>query len=123
LGWLSFLQAFAFYAWLRGCGITYDTLPDGVSAFGLSDGTEKAVCWVGAKHWMAAEEAGHEMGKRTWRAFLEAGAPWPTEFRLRAGVGPLPEPSGREGTFRRGPFCWQTWELIEPRDRPGGIEG
>jgi protein-L-isoaspartate(D-aspartate) O-methyltransferase len=123
LGSLSFLQAFAFYAWLRGCQIGYGTLRDGETAYGLRDGGGKADCWVSAKNWSVEGEAGRDLGECLWRAFLAAGAPWPVEFRLRAGLGPLPEPSGRESAIRRGPFCWQTWELIDPRDRPGGIEG
>jgi hypothetical protein len=72
--------------------------------------------------WAYGDEAGRGLGERLWRAFLDAGAPWPTEYRLRASVGPLPEPNAREAYVRRGPFCWQTWELIEPRDRPARIE-
>ncbi|HEY1860874.1 MAG TPA: methyltransferase domain-containing protein [Gemmataceae bacterium] len=123
LGWLSFLQAFAFFAWLRGSQIAYGTLRDGETAYGLRDGGGEALCWASSKDWTVTGDAGREWAEHLWRAFLDAGAPWPTEFRLRAGLGPLPEPNGRECAIRRGTFCWQTWELIEPRDRPGGIEG
>jgi hypothetical protein len=122
LGWLSFLQAFAFFAWLRGSPITYGTLRDAETAYGLCNGRGEPLCWVSNKNWTVTGDEGQELGQRLWRAFLDAGAPWPTEFRLRAGLGPLPEPSGRESAIRRGPSCWQTWELVEPRDRPGGIE-
>jgi protein-L-isoaspartate(D-aspartate) O-methyltransferase len=123
LGSLNFLQAFAFYAWLRGCQIAYGTLRDGETSYGLLDGEGEALCWFSSKTWTVRGDTGREFGERMWRAFLDAGAPWPTEFRLRAGLGPLPEPSGRASAVRRGAFCWQTWELIEPRDRPSGIEG
>ena len=120
LSWLSLVQALAFHAWLHGCAITYDTLHDGQTAFGIRNGD--AVCRAAATVWAYGDEAGRGLGERLWRAFLDAGAPWPTEYRLRASVGPLPEPNAREAYVRRGPFCWQTWELIEPRDRPARIE-
>ena len=72
--------------------------------------------------WYVEGEAGFELGSRLWRAFLGAGAPWPTEFRLRASPHSVLEPSGRrESFFRQGPRCQQLWELIEPRDRPAWI--
>jgi protein-L-isoaspartate(D-aspartate) O-methyltransferase len=122
LGSQYFLQAFAFYAWLRGCQIAYGTMREGEAAYALLTDAGEAVCWVSGKTWAVKGTGGREFGERMWRAFLDDGAPWPTEFRLRAGLGPLPEPSGRTSAVRRAAFCWQTWELIEPRDRPGGIE-
>jgi hypothetical protein len=122
LGSLNFLQAFAFHAWLRGCQIAYATMRDGETAYGLLKSSGEAQCWVSEKTWTVSGDAGHEFGNQLWRSYLDSGAPWPTEFRMRAGLGPLPEPSGRTSAVRRGAFCWHTWELIEPRDRPGGIE-
>jgi protein-L-isoaspartate(D-aspartate) O-methyltransferase len=122
LGSLNFLQAFAFFAWLRGCQIAYGTMRDGETAYGLLAGSGEAQCWVSGKTWAVSGDSGRELGERMWHSYLDAGAPWPTEFRLRAGLGPLPEPSGRTGAVKRGAFCWHTWELIEPRDRPSGIE-
>jgi protein-L-isoaspartate(D-aspartate) O-methyltransferase len=125
LGWLSFLQALAFHAWLRGCRISYDTLRDGQTAFGLHDPAGSASFWISTREWTVEGDAGLELGEVVWRGFLSAGGPWPIEFRLRASVGdPPPAPgAGTENYVRRGPFCWQTWELVEPRDRPAGFEG
>jgi hypothetical protein len=114
----------AFHSWLRGCRVSYETLRDGQTAFGLHDPAGSASCWISMREWTVQGDDGRELGEAAWRSFCEAGGPWPIEFRLRAGVGDPPaEGSGGESYVRCGPLCWQTWQLIEPRDRPAGIDG
>jgi protein-L-isoaspartate(D-aspartate) O-methyltransferase len=117
-GWLGFAQSLALYAFLRGLRVSYQSLPDGETTFGVAepDGT---ACWLGEATWHVAGEAGLALGERLWRAFLDAGGPWPTEFRLRASPrGGVAAGGGREVYERQGPRCRQVWELIEPRERP-----
>jgi protein-L-isoaspartate(D-aspartate) O-methyltransferase len=117
--WLNFLQSLAFYGWLRGLRIHYRTLSDGQTVFGVS--SPGAMCWLGQHEWQVSGTTGRALGERLWRAFLDAGGPWPTEFRLRADPhGPLTA-EGPEGYVRQGPRCWQAWELREPRERPGWV--
>jgi protein-L-isoaspartate(D-aspartate) O-methyltransferase len=118
-GWHGLSQSLAFYGWLHGLTIYYQTLADGQAAFGVSDPHVGRVCWLGSQTWYVEGEAGYDLGRRLWRTFLDAGGPWPTEFRLRASPhGVLEAPGHRETYFRQGPRCQQLWELIEPRDRP-----
>lgn len=115
INWLGFSQALVFYGWLRGLTVHYRATPEGQPNFGVSE--RDALCWFGTQDWQVNGDAGHELGWSLWRAFLDAGGPWPTEFRLKACPrGPLPK--GRRETYlRQGPFCRQVWELSEPRDR------
>ncbi len=119
LNWLGFCQALAFYGWLRGLGVHYRVTAEGQASFGVSDA--EALCWFDPQDWQVTGEAGRDLGAGLWRAFLDAGGPWPTEFRLRASPsGPLPR--GRRTTYeRQGPLCRQSWELLEPRDRTAWI--
>jgi protein-L-isoaspartate(D-aspartate) O-methyltransferase len=124
LSGLGLLQAIAFYAWLRGCRISYEALRDGQTAFGLHDPGSTAACWISTRDWMVQGDDGQELGEAVWRGYRTAGGPWPNEFRLRVGVGePPPPPTRPESFVRRGPFCWQSWELLDPRDRPAGFDG
>jgi protein-L-isoaspartate(D-aspartate) O-methyltransferase len=117
-GWLGLVQSLAFYALLRGLPLAYQTLAGGETTFGVADTDRKAWCWFGEETWYVTDEAGRKVGARLWRAFLDAGGPWPTEFRLRASPrGELTPGGGREVYQRQGPRCWQMWELIEPRRR------
>jgi protein-L-isoaspartate(D-aspartate) O-methyltransferase len=113
--WLSFSQALAFFGLLRGLSVHYRVLECGQPAFGVSRGN--ALCWYGTQDWRVNGQPGRDLGLTLWRAFLDAGGPWPTEFRLRASPT-CPLPTGRRETYvRRGPRCHQVWELMEPRDR------
>ncbi len=117
-GWLGLIQSLAFFAWLRGVPLAYQAVPGGETTFGLADPQRKAWCWLGEDAWQVTGEAGREIGLRLWRAFLDAGGPWPTEFRLRAAPRGEPSPAGDgEAYRRRGPRCHQVWELTEPRRR------
>jgi protein-L-isoaspartate(D-aspartate) O-methyltransferase len=135
-GWLGFIQALAFFGWLRGLVVASRTSPEGQPTFGLSDRENGDGCWFGPKSWEATGDTGRGLAETLWRTFLDAGGPRPSEFRLIATPLNLPSPfDGRESevrgsdrppprenrtTFRRcGPRCHQLWELIEPRDRLG----
>jgi protein-L-isoaspartate(D-aspartate) O-methyltransferase len=120
-GWLGLVQSVAFYGWLRGLRVSYQVLPDGDTAFGVSDAEGSWACWLGWDRWQVHGEAGHATGAALWRAFLDAGGPWPTEFRLRAGPAEEVAAAGGEGYLRRGPRCCQVWELMERRERPGWL--
>ncbi len=114
--WLGFSQALAFYGLLQGMNVHHRVANNGQQAFGISDG--EAIAWYGAEDWQVNNDAGRDLGWSIWRAFLDAGGPWPTEFRLRANPTTSPEPGYRHSFERRGPRCYHRWELIEPRDRP-----
>jgi protein-L-isoaspartate(D-aspartate) O-methyltransferase len=115
--WFGFIQAIAFYGLLRGLQVHYQTLANGETTFGVSEGT--SACWLGLQHWMTHGRFGADLGDGLWRAFLEAGGPRPTEFRLRASPDRLPEAREREAYARTGGRCHQLWELSERRERVG----
>jgi protein-L-isoaspartate(D-aspartate) O-methyltransferase len=136
------LPSLAFLGWLHGCTIGYQALGDGRTAYGIGDLVHGHACWLGPREWRVTGLAGRQLGERLWRAFLDAGGPWPTEFRLRAvpldqdrrDAGPpltLPSPpQRREGKgeggdadnllvfHRDGMRCRQTWTLPAQRERP-----
>jgi protein-L-isoaspartate(D-aspartate) O-methyltransferase len=119
VNWLGFVQALAFYGLLRGLSVHYQVAENGQAAFGVS--AEADLCWLGSQEWHLLGDGARDVGWTLWRAFLDAGGPWPTEFRLKARPGhPLPL-GPREGYVREGPLCWQLWELSEPRDRSAWI--
>jgi hypothetical protein len=121
--WLNFSQALAFYGLLRGLRVHHRGQADGQTVFGVSRGRHgavaEAVCWFGVQDWQVSGPAGRDLGRELWRAFLDAGGPWPTEFRLRAWPHGEHRATDAKGFERVGPCCRQDWELIEPRERPG----
>jgi protein-L-isoaspartate(D-aspartate) O-methyltransferase len=122
LGWQGFIQALAFYGLLRGLRVSYQVLPDNQPAFGVHDPAQDCTCWLGLQSWHVDGPAGRDLGWALWRAFLDAGGPWPTEFRLRASfTGEVRPGPGRESYVRQGPRCRQVWERMEPRERPAGL--
>jgi protein-L-isoaspartate O-methyltransferase len=119
-------QALAFLAWLEGLTVTFQTGPDDRPTYGVGDLVQGHACWLGQREWRVTGDAGHDLGTRLWRTFLDAGGPWPTEFRLRAWPlhGPTPAfvddtPAARLSYHRDGPRCRQLWQLLDPRERPG----
>jgi protein-L-isoaspartate(D-aspartate) O-methyltransferase len=125
-GTLTFFQSLAFLAWLQGLTVSYQAMPDGRAAYGVGDLIQGNVCWLGSREWRVSGPAGHNLGRRLFRTFLDAGGPWPTEYRLHAVPhdaspnAPFPKPNAQHLIFqRRGARCLQVWELIEPRQRPG----
>jgi len=119
--WVGFSQSLAFYAWLRGLAVHYRSLDHDQSAYGVSEPAGDALCWLGAQEWHVTGEAGRDLGWSLWRAFLDAGGPWPTEFRVRASAGCDLQQGRPESYVRHGPRCQQVWELSEPRDRPAWL--
>jgi protein-L-isoaspartate(D-aspartate) O-methyltransferase len=121
INWLGFVQSLACYGLLRGLAVHYRTRTNGQPEFGVSDPERHAWCWLGAEAWQVSGEPGQALGRALWRAFLEAGGPWPTEFRLRASSSGGLSAGGPEAYLRRGPRCQQLWELSELRERPAWI--
>jgi protein-L-isoaspartate(D-aspartate) O-methyltransferase len=116
LGWSSVLQAVAFYGWVRGLQVRYRGSASGGAGFGVA--CDQAVCWFGPDDWQVNGPAGQELGEAIWQAWLRAGGPWPTEFRLTVAANGGPDLA--EQYYRRpGPRCQQCWELVETRERPG----
>jgi protein-L-isoaspartate(D-aspartate) O-methyltransferase len=115
----TLVQSLAFYGWLKGLKAAYQTLPGGQVAYALQDQEASRTCWINTQAWFAEDELGMDLGQALWRSFLEAGAPRPTEFRLRISLNEiLPSGESSESYVIHGPTCRQVWDLIEPRDRP-----
>jgi protein-L-isoaspartate(D-aspartate) O-methyltransferase len=119
-------QALAFLAWLAGLTVAYQAGPDERPTYGVADMVHGHACWLGQREWRVTGKAGHELARRLWRTYLDAGGPWPTEFRLRAWPIGGPEPTdvyetpAARLTYRRaGGTCRQVWELLDPRERAG----
>lgn len=121
----SYGQALAFLAWLEGLTIAYQTGADDRPTFGVGNLIEGHACWLGQKEWRVTGSAGHDLGSRLWRTYLDAGGPWPTEFLLRAWPAEKPAPNlttpngSRLFYQRMGARCSQQWDLLDPRERPG----
>jgi protein-L-isoaspartate(D-aspartate) O-methyltransferase len=113
----SFLQAMVFYGWLRGLTVLYRGNPSGGACHGIS--MNDAVCWLGAEDWQVDGPAGQELAEALWLAWLRAGGPWPTEFRLRISTTDACLAPDRHTMVRSGPRCQQLWDLVEVRERPG----
>jgi hypothetical protein len=120
LGWGGFLQALAFYAYLRGLTVAYQS-GDAQPSFRVSGFADGCACVLGLHTWQVSGPAGRELGWRLWRDFLDAGGPWPTEFTLHAFPGPGREEGQPEGYVREGPCCRHVWRLPTSRDRPAWL--
>jgi protein-L-isoaspartate O-methyltransferase len=119
------LPSLAFFAWLHGLAVSCQALADGRTFYGAADLVHDHACWLGLREWRVTGTAGRELGWRLWRAFLDAGGPWPTEFRLTclppglaAEADDDETPSGGRRFRRQGPRCEQVWRLPESRERP-----
>ncbi len=117
------LPSLAFFGWLHGYAVGYQSLSDGRTLYGLGDLVHGHACWLGLREWRVTGPAGRDLGHRLWHAFLDAGGPWPTEFRLRAV--PLETTCAEDGAAdgelvfqRHGPRCRQVWTLDPVRERP-----
>jgi len=118
------LPSLAFWGWLHGYAIAYQALADGRTAYGVGDLVHGHACWLGMRDWRVTGTAGRDLGKQLWRAFLDAGGPWPMEFRLHAA--PLDAPLADDGEprspdqlvfHRRGARCRHQWTLEPVRER------
>jgi protein-L-isoaspartate(D-aspartate) O-methyltransferase len=119
------LPSLAFLGWLHGYTVAYQALADGQIVYGVGDLIHGHACWLGMRDWRVTGTAGRDLGNRLWRAFLDAGGPWPTEFRLRAAPldAPLPEDDetplpGGLVFAHRGHHCRHLWTLDPVRQRP-----
>jgi protein-L-isoaspartate(D-aspartate) O-methyltransferase len=119
------LPSLAFLGWLHGYTVGYQALANGRIVYGIGDLVHGHACWLGLREWRVTGLAGRKLGEELWRDFLDAGGPWPTEFRLRAV--PLDKPSieDREkesssirSFSRHGQRCRQRWTLEARRERP-----
>lgn len=118
------LPSLAFLGWLHGYTIGYQALADGRTVHGIGDLQHGDACWLGLHEWRTTGTAGRKLGLQLWHDFLDAGGPWPSEFRLHAvPTQSEPRPSGSvaEHAFSRcGPRCRQVWTLDACRQRPVG---
>lgn len=117
--WGSFVQALVFFGWLRGLEVVFRTQADG-GAYGLSDGAGK-VCWPGTQDWLVSGPDGLALGNGLYDAFLDAGGPRPSDFRLRIAAREFPTPTTPDSFLHQGPRCWQLWELTGMRRRGPAI--
>jgi protein-L-isoaspartate O-methyltransferase len=117
--WLGFIQSLAFYGFLRGLEVHYQTLAHGETLFGVADGA--CVCWLGVNNWQVSGDSGRDLGWALWRAFLDAGGPRPTEFALQASPDRELLPCRPTGYSRQGLRCQQRWKQVESPDRPGWL--
>ncbi|OAI51374.1 hypothetical protein AYO44_00770 [Planctomycetaceae bacterium SCGC AG-212-F19] len=115
-GWLRLGQSLAFYALLRGLDLGYRAQQDGQPIFGISDGESE--CWLGPTQWLTSGPHARQIGEALWRAWLDAGGPWPTEFEVRIALtGGLPLSTEREEYVREADGGRLIWRLIERRER------
>jgi len=106
-GWARLVQSLAFFGLVRGFTIQYRTQQDGQPVFGVGEGD--AHCWYGPTHWLVTGHPGRQLGETLWRAWLDAGGPWPTEFVLRLDLA---------GDLALRP---EAWAQVERRERGGWI--
>ncbi len=113
--WLSLVQSLAFFGWLHGLPVHYTSGDDG-PMFALSWGEQ--VCWFSPRDWRCHGAEAHSMAWSHWRSFLDAGGPWPSEFRLTASADAARLSAPPHAFRRQGPRCAQAWELPPDRVRP-----
>lgn len=114
--WLRLAQSLAFYALLRGLITSYRAGPDDQPLYGISDGTH--TCWLGPEHWYVTDPAARQIGDALWRAWLDAGGPWPTEFEVAIPLDPACRLGAHENEYvRESEGSRQVWRLIERRER------
>jgi protein-L-isoaspartate(D-aspartate) O-methyltransferase len=121
MGWPSFIQALAFYGLLRGLRVAHQSLGDDQPAFALSDPGAGCRCVLGVQAWHVSGPAGRDLAWALWRAFLDAGGPWPTEFHFHASSAGGLHADRPESYLRQGVRCQQLWQLKEERERPAWV--
>jgi protein-L-isoaspartate(D-aspartate) O-methyltransferase len=120
LGWVGFIQALAFYAYLRGLDVAYQS-GDALPSFRVRGFADGCACVLGIQTWQVSGPAGRDLGWQLWRDFLDAGGPWPTEYELEASPTGNLRAEGPETYLHPGPRCLHRWRLIESRDRPAWV--
>jgi protein-L-isoaspartate(D-aspartate) O-methyltransferase len=120
MGWNGFIQALAFYAYLHGLAVAYQS-GDALPSFRVSGFANGCACVLGIHTWQVSGPAGRELGWRLWRDFLDAGGPWPTEFALDARPAGGLRADRPESYLRDGPRCQHRWQLLESRERPAWL--
>jgi protein-L-isoaspartate(D-aspartate) O-methyltransferase len=113
LTWGSFLQALVFYGWLSGL----DVLNRGSGSYGVQ--RDNAQCWFSSDDWQVNDGAASDFADALWHSWLQAGGPWPTEFRLTASAEHNWQMNWPGSYLRMGPRCHQLWRLNEVRERQG----
>jgi protein-L-isoaspartate(D-aspartate) O-methyltransferase len=116
------LASLTFFAWLQGRDVTVRTQADGQSLCGVADFAAGHVCWLGLREWRVSDDGARQLGTRLWREFLDAGGPWPTDYRLRAwprdAAVAVETRADTVLAFRKqGQRCEQLWELSDRRPR------
>lgn len=114
--WLRFVQSLALYSLLRGLTVEYRVQSEDLPQYGVSNG-EGPRCWFGTEEWQVKGSEGQALGEQLWRAFLDAGAPWPTEYEIRIGPQRGLPLCNTNSFIRHDAAGEQVWELIEPRVR------
>jgi protein-L-isoaspartate(D-aspartate) O-methyltransferase len=126
LNWLGFIQSLALFGLLRGLEIHYRAGENGQVSFGVSAPERDWLCWYGIQEWHVNNFEGRRLGWTLWRAFLDAGGPWPTEYHFTANPvrDDKPEETAQaqgqapQSYLRRGPNCQHIWQVMEQRERP-----
>ncbi len=113
LRWFNLLQALVFWSYLH-C-LTIHHFDMGQPIYGISD--RDSICWFSEQQWHGSSHSGLELGWKMWQSFLQAGGPWPSEFRLQASPHDGLLATSQPAFFRRGPRCQHLWELIPGHDR------
>jgi hypothetical protein len=115
--WPGFVRGLTFFGWLRGLRVVY-LVEGGRAVFGVANASG-AGCLLGLDRWHVAGSGG-DLAWDLLRAYLDAGAPWPTEYDLTASTEPVSGlESGPSAWTRQGPRCVQTWRLPTHRRRLG----
>jgi hypothetical protein len=120
-GGLHFVRCMAFLGWLEGLSLGYRSMAEEGVLFGVGDLVRGNACWLGPGTLRVTGREGQALGERLWGTFLDAGGPWPGEFRLRASATPLADAAagGAALTFvRHGVRTEQVWTLDQDRLRP-----
>jgi protein-L-isoaspartate(D-aspartate) O-methyltransferase len=121
LNWLGFIQSLALYGLLRGLEIHYRTTQNSQVSFGVSDRERGFLCWYGIQEWHVNHPEGRELGWTLWRAFLDVGGPWPTEYQFTASPRADLHADSPQSYLRQGPRCQHLWQVMEQRERPAWL--
>ncbi|MCS6850061.1 MAG: methyltransferase domain-containing protein [Gemmataceae bacterium] len=122
LRWAMLAQALAFFAWLRGLEVCSRPRDGSRPAYLVRRPLGFDWCWLGRQQWEASGPGGLRLARELWRAFLDAGAPRPTEFVVRAAPTRAVAPQAGSAEYERsGPWCRRVWKLVERRERPGWL--